>query len=465
MKKFLSCLLALTLLGTPLNASAAYEVPEWATSFYENLDQNSTVPDTSMDILEKNASLPISRGNFAGFLAEVINSVIPQSVQDAYPAVALNYFADNTIFSNSMLKAASYGIIAGSMGSDGLRYANPNDNLTREQASAMICSALDFFERVCAPIEASNTPASYQDQSSISSWAVPYTDRIAKFGLMVGDEKGNFNPQSTLNHMQATVILSGCLNRMSEAYAKLESNTDGSYLVLDSKIDWSGANKFGSGDYSVAKPKTGTAMGYYTTTDANGIITGIHFPQPVQQYDWNTGSWSTTAPEEFYVERYDNNGNVIFSKTLPMELPVFGSFLNGDTCYYVAYGQENLDNIDDQEVWRIVKYDQDWNKIGQVSATGGETYTAIPFRSTIARMDLSEDKTSLVLYAARQRYDGHQSNITFFVDTNSMTFSAILGEEFPINHVSHSFGQFVRFDGDYIVTVDHGDAYPRSLFM
>ena len=193
MKKFLSCLLALTLLGTPLNASAAYEVPEWATSFYENLDQNSTVPDTSMDILEKNASLPISRGNFAGFLAEVINSVIPQSVQDTYPAVALNYFADNTIFSNSMLKAASYGIIAGSVGSDGLRYANPNDNLTREQASAMICSALDFFERVCAPIEAANAPASYRDQSSISPWAIPYTDRIAKFGLMVGDEKGNFN--------------------------------------------------------------------------------------------------------------------------------------------------------------------------------------------------------------------------------------------------------------------------------
>lgn len=80
-------------------------------------------------------------------------------------------------------------------------------------------------------------------------------------------------------------------------------------------------------------------------------------------------------------------------------------------------------------------------------------------------MTLSEDGKNLVLYAARTRYDGHQSNITFFLNTDTMTWQSILGEEFPANHVSHSFGQFARFDGDELVTVDHGDAYPRSFVL
>lgn len=45
-----------------------------------------------------------------------------------------------------------------------------------------------------------------------------------------------------------------------------------------------------------------------------------------------------------------------------------------------------------------------------------------------------------------------------------MTVLNYLGE-FQENHVSHSFDQYVQFDGDTYVLIDHGDAYPRSVVL
>ena len=57
------------------------------------------------------------------------------------------------------------------------------------------------------------------------------------------------------------------------------------------------------------------------------------------------------------------------------------------------------------------------------------------------------------------------SNITFIMNTQPFSLRTCMGEEFPSNHVSHSFGQFIQYDGDEMVTVDHGDAYPRSFVL
>jgi len=175
---------------------------------------------------------------------------------------------------------------------------------------------------------------------------------------------------------------------------------------------------------------------------------------------------STVVPaEEFYVERYDAQGNVVDSRTLPIELPIFGAFFDSGDHFYLAFGQGNQEMDDSAEVWRIVQYDRDWNRLGSVSVSGGDSYTTEPYRSTVSRMAVSGDGKTLVLYAARTRYDGHQSNITFVMKTEPFSIQKVMGEQFPSNHVSHSFGQFVRYDGKDLVTVDHGDAYPRSFVL
>lgn len=52
----------------------------------------------------------------------------------------------------------------------------------------------------------------------------------------------------------------------------------------------------------------------------------------------------------------------------------------------------------------------------------------------------------------------HQSNIGFAIHTKDMTYNMA-----DMSYVSHSFNQFVKFKGDTIYQLDHGDAYPRAL--
>lgn len=75
--------------------------------------------------------------------------------------------------------------------------------------------------------------------------------------------------------------------------------------------------------------------------------------------------------------------------------------------------------------------------------------------------------SELVLHMSREMYSQpddmlhHQSNITFYIDTKTMT--KINGRKMP--YASHSLSQYVKYDGDRLVFLDHGDAYPRALVM
>ncbi|MBQ4047066.1 MAG: hypothetical protein IJC93_01695 [Clostridia bacterium] len=236
-------------------------------------------------------------------------------------------------------------------------------------------------------------------------------------------------------------------------------------LPINSGMNWNNADAFGAYDYSASQPKTGYAAGHYTFDNGDGTVSALVVAPVVRKYDFATKEYYYTSVTEFHVERYDAKGNVVSSKTLPMELPIFGTFLAGQKYNYIAFGQKNEEKDNRREVWRIVQYDKNWNRVAAVSVTGGDTYTVEPFRSTTARMAESADGKSLVLHASRTRYDTHQSNITMQFQTEPFGLTVLGGDEFPANHVSHSFGQFVQYDGSKIVTVDHGDAYPRSFVL
>jgi hypothetical protein len=167
------------------------------------------------------------------------------------------------------------------------------------------------------------------------------------------------------------------------------------------------------------------------------------------------------------IDIYDKQYNLIDSKKIDFELPLFGGFYSGKEYNYIVFGQENIEENDNKEVIRIVKYDKDYNRIGNASVKGGESFTIKPFDAGSGKM--AEYGDILVLHTARTRYttdDGlnHQSQLTVMVDTPTMTTLNYMGE-FQDNHVSHSFDQYVLFDGNNPVFVDHGDAYPRSVVL
>lgn len=167
------------------------------------------------------------------------------------------------------------------------------------------------------------------------------------------------------------------------------------------------------------------------------------------------------------IETYDKNYNLVGSKSIAFELPLFGAFYSGDKFNYIAYGQENPEEEDNKEVVRIVKYTKDFTRVDSASVHGGESFTVEPFAASAGRM--AENGNKLVFHTSRLRYrteDGlrHQSQLTLIVDTDTMTVLNDLGE-FQTNHVSHSFNQFVSYDENSHILVDHGDAYPRSIVL
>lgn len=168
------------------------------------------------------------------------------------------------------------------------------------------------------------------------------------------------------------------------------------------------------------------------------------------------------------VDTYDKETLALLEKrSVPMELDIFGGFYAGEACSYMVFGQSNTEEDNRKEVVRVVKYDKSFNRLAAASITGGESFTIIPFDAGSLRM--AESGGELTIHTARKRHtteDGlnHQSQLTIILNTDTMKVKNTMGR-YQDNHVSHSFNQFVQYDGGRTVLVDHGDAYPRSVVL
>lgn len=169
------------------------------------------------------------------------------------------------------------------------------------------------------------------------------------------------------------------------------------------------------------------------------------------------------------VEYYDSSYNI--KRTVNVTdglLPVFGGFYSTGTNYYIISGQNNPDESNSVEVYRITKYDLNWNVLGQDGLYGANTY--IPFDAGSVRMTTSGKyllvRTCHEMYVSDDGYH-HQANVTIQFDMDSMkitdSYTDVMNSSY--GYVSHSFNQFIRTDGTSIVGVDHGDANPRSIVL
>lgn len=200
-------------------------------------------------------------------------------------------------------------------------------------------------------------------------------------------------------------------------------------------------------------------------------------------YDWN---WADTVKSYLYenpaggitrveyidgqivAEDYDDSFTLRASRTIPMELPLWGGFFAGAQYNFVVFGQENPGQNDGMEVIRVVKYSKDWNRLGQASLHGANT--TVPFDAGSLRCaeygDYLYIRTCHEMYASQRDGRNHQANLTLTVRQSdmSLTDSYHVVMNRSVGYVSHSFNQFVLVDQNQnIVTLDHGDAYPRSI--
>ncbi len=166
------------------------------------------------------------------------------------------------------------------------------------------------------------------------------------------------------------------------------------------------------------------------------------------------------------VEYYDQDYNFLGDAVLTLDLPIFGGFYEGTDAYYVLTGQSNTEESDEKAVICITKYSKNWVKQGAAALYGCNT--TYPFDAGCPRMDMYGKylliRTSHEMYTSSDGYN-HQANLNIQVDTSTMTITDASYNVFNngYDYVSHSFNQFVRIDGNRMVGVDHGDAYPRAI--
>ena len=193
------------------------------------------------------------------------------------------------------------------------------------------------------------------------------------------------------------------------------------------------------------------------------------------EYDvgWNIyeadGDITVVRPEQIIVETYNSDFQLLESRTMALELPLWGGFYAGADYNFLVFGQENPSENDNTEVIRVVKYDKAWNRLGQASLRGANT--TAPFEAGALRMDEYEGylyvRTCHTMYTSSDGLN-HQANLTFSVRESDMAITDSFSDvaSTPAGYVSHSFNQFILVDQQgNIVTLDHGDAYPRGAVL
>lgn len=185
-------------------------------------------------------------------------------------------------------------------------------------------------------------------------------------------------------------------------------------------------------------------------------------------------SYLTTSPDgslmrvqsgaldgKLLIEYSDSGYNFKKTMTLDLPLPVFGAFYETNDNYYILTGANNTEKDNTKEVYRVSKYSKDWKSQGSCSLFGANT--TYPFDAGSARM--ASYGNYLFIRTCHEMYGGHQANVTFSVDTSTMSvvdqLTGIQNSEF--GYVSHSFNQFIQIDNGTLLGCDHGDAYPRAI--
>lgn len=378
---------------------------------------------------------------------------------------------------------------------DGTKFYNKHNGLIDTYTKDEVNNPINRFEMAQIIYNIANRPSNEKqlvkidnvNTDGISSKIPDYNSIPAQYrdavefcyasGLITGiDKYGQFVGYATMDRASAATVL----NRLFDAkLGKLVAPTNTGSNTTE-------VTPTPNTTPEVTEPVTTTPKGSehkYPLGNNKDIYAGSRYGTIVYSdlYENSDGTISTvfanSGTQNINIEIYDKDFNLLSGKQVPYELPLFGGFYNGKTYNYIIFGQENKEENDSKETFRIVKYDKNFNKIDSCSITGKWAQTTVPFDAGSLRMDEYNDY--LYINTARSMYkssDGlnHQSNFFVKLDTNDMTFdeSTYLnrGTEptvFHKNYVSHSFDEFVNYDKDIdkYVLVDLGDAYPRAIVM
>ncbi len=190
--------------------------------------------------------------------------------------------------------------------------------------------------------------------------------------------------------------------------------------------------------------------------------------------------------ETIVIQFFDpENLNLLNTKYIDLELPVFGGFFSTPDFYFVISACPQQQNISVSngiysqswqeneylEVIRIDKYNKDFKLLNSASIIADEANIVEPFKSGNVAIAILENE--LLIHTSRTVFkdssgQNKQAQFTFAVDINSMLAEVRLAGNSDWkqpNHVNQSLNQFVEFDGSQAILLDHGNASPREIIL
>lgn len=208
-----------------------------------------------------------------------------------------------------------------------------------------------------------------------------------------------------------------------------------------------------------------------TNEGTHNYINSLRWAAPVKSYLYENTNGALTRVEfingRVVIEDYGNGFVLQSQRELEQELSLWGGFYAGTDYNFLVFGQNNIEEDDQKEVIRVVKYSKDWERLGAASLCGAKTIR--PFEAGSLRMVQDGDKlyihTCHQMYLDRRDGKNHQANLTFSVNIPNMTVADLNSEIHYENFVGHSFNQFVALDNAKLLIADHGDATPRAVVI
>ncbi len=168
------------------------------------------------------------------------------------------------------------------------------------------------------------------------------------------------------------------------------------------------------------------------------------------------------------VEQYDESFRLLSQKSIDLPLPIYGGVYICDDYNFVVCAQNNKEEDNSKEVYRVIRYTKNWDNPVHCGLYGANTTAAVDAGS----LRFARYGDTILIRTCHEMYrssDGlcHQANLTMAVSASQMRITDALYGVSNIKHgyVSHSFNQFIQMDGGTIVAADHGDAIPRSVVI
>ena len=434
-RKLLALALALLLLLAPSSAFAADRPSDWAQSEVTEAQQLGLVPAALQQRYQQN----ITRLEFCQLAIRYLETKTQMPIAQF---MANRRLAPSPAFADcddlAVLQASALGITNG----QGDNKFAPAASITREEAATMLHRLNHAILGVPLASARSTQWGSFADRHSMSSWAQESISFVLQTQspttgtpVMQGTAANAFSPRATYTIEQSILTV-------VRLYNAVQYQEHGVWIDTDNSI---GA---GTLDYSSTNFAAPLAGQLFTHSAGYDLV--------------------ILDSEAVVVYRLDAALAPLRTLTIPMELKrVVGVHQNDAGDYFLVFAQTNASEAAHTEVLRLVRYDSAWQRQTATSVTAASIITRDPVHA--GSLQMADDGTHLTLHTARERFaaaDGinHQSNLTLTFDMASMSL-LYSSDPFPTNHVSHSFNQHLLYDGDRLVTLDHGDAYPRSLVL